>query len=158
MFGGPVLQFRGGLPTFEFHPVTGPFVVKGVRVTPIPLIHKNVSSFGYRTGNFADLTDCNRIPDASHALLRGVELLVIDASNRTRSDVHFSFRTAIDEIEKIRPKKAWFTHTGHSCSHVEVEKAIEEELAQRPEIAGIEVHAGFDGLVIQGIRVEAAPP
>lgn len=151
LFGGPVLQEGGGVASLELHPVTGPFAVAGVRITPIPLIHKNVRSIGYRSGNFAYLTDCNRIPDASYGLLAGVELLVINASNRRRSDVHCSFHTAMDEIEQICPKKAWFTHIGHSCSHVEVERAIEEELSQRPGLAGVEVRAGFDGLVIEGI-------
>jgi phosphoribosyl 1,2-cyclic phosphate phosphodiesterase len=45
----------------------------------IPLLHGFMETGGYRFGNAAYLTDMNIIPDASLALLEGVEVVVIDA-------------------------------------------------------------------------------
>jgi phosphoribosyl 1,2-cyclic phosphate phosphodiesterase len=120
----------------------------------VRLIHGDIEVFGYRSGSFAYLTDASKIPDESYQLLNGVELLVINALGRTEHAQHFTFREAIGEIEKIRPKKAWLTHISHQCSHREIEEIIREEVAARPALAGTEIHAGFDGLVIEGIRAE----
>jgi phosphoribosyl 1,2-cyclic phosphate phosphodiesterase len=157
IFGGPVLQEGGGTPHIRLCPVESVFTVSSIRITPVRLIHGDIEVFGYRSGNFAYLTDASRIPDESYPLLVGVELLVINALGNTQHTGHFTFHTAIYEIEKIGPKKAWLTHIGHQCSHVEIEEIIRQEVTARPALAGIEIHPGFDGLVIEGIRLEEVP-
>jgi phosphoribosyl 1,2-cyclic phosphate phosphodiesterase len=154
-FGGPVAQIGGGVPHMDLTPTDGRITAAGAVFTSVPLLHGAAEVLGYRSGNFAYLTDCGRIPDDSYQLLIGVDVLMISARGLAAHPSHFTFTQALGEIEKIRPKRAWLTHIGHECSHVEIEGTIAGELAKRPRLAGIEVHPGFDGLVVDGIELEA---
>ena len=62
--------------------VEGPFEVGGREVIPIPLLHGRMPILGYRVGNIAYCTDCSEIPEASRRLLRGLDVLVLDALRR----------------------------------------------------------------------------
>jgi phosphoribosyl 1,2-cyclic phosphate phosphodiesterase len=152
-FGGPVLQVGGGLPLLELTSIDSTFEIDSIRFDPIPFDRGDTFSFGYRFGNFAYLTDGNLLSPESYAKLTGVELLVLNAVSPGRSKTHFSFETACDAIERIRPRRAWFTHLSHRVPCVAAEAWIAEAVAKRPGLADIEIHPGCDGLVIDGITV-----
>jgi phosphoribosyl 1,2-cyclic phosphate phosphodiesterase len=154
-FCGPVTQIGGGVPHIDLTPIDGRITAAGAVFTAVPLLRGAAEVLGYRSGNFAYLTDCGRIPEDSYRLLIGVDVLVISATGLTPHPSHLTFAQALDEIEKIAPKKAWLTHIGHECSHAQIEEAIAAEAARRPRLAGIDVYPGFDGLVVDGIELEA---
>ena len=81
--------------------VDGPFTVGGVRVIPVPLWHGRLPILGFRFGSFAYLTDCNRIPDESWPLLRGVDTLVLDALRDKPHATHFSLSEAVEVARTI---------------------------------------------------------
>ena len=64
--------------------------VSGVRVVPVPVWHGQMPVLGFRFGDFAYLTDCNRLDDASWALVEGVDTLVIDALRDEPHATHFT--------------------------------------------------------------------
>jgi phosphoribosyl 1,2-cyclic phosphate phosphodiesterase len=153
-FGGPTLQVGGGLPRLQLVGVESSFVFDSIRFDPIPLNHGDEISYGYRLGNFAYLTDGNSLSEDSYAKLAGVELVVLNASNPQKAKKHFTFGTACDVLERIRPNRAWFTHINHDVTHAQAEAWIEEAIRERPGLAGIEIHPGYDGLIIDGIALE----
>ena len=55
--GNDVLGIRAANP--------GPFTLGGVEIVPVPLLHGLLPVLGFRIGDFAYLTDCNRIPEGS---------------------------------------------------------------------------------------------
>jgi phosphoribosyl 1,2-cyclic phosphate phosphodiesterase len=120
-FGGPVQQAGGGVPKFKVAAVDSTFVLDSIAFDPIPFKHGDENCYGYRFGNFAYLTDGNELPDDSYAKLAGVDLLVVNAIGPLASPAHFSFATALDAIERIKPRRAWFTHIGHDATHTEAE-------------------------------------
>ena len=63
-------QEGGGKPQLELIEVREPFEVLGRRFVPIPVWHGEMEVFGYRIGDFAYVTDCNRIPETSLAAAR----------------------------------------------------------------------------------------
>jgi phosphoribosyl 1,2-cyclic phosphate phosphodiesterase len=73
----PPAEQGGGIPQIELHTIDGPFEAAGVPVEPITIFHGARSILGFRFGSFAYLTDCNRIPDASLAQLRALDVLVL---------------------------------------------------------------------------------
>ncbi|MDR1989378.1 MAG: MBL fold metallo-hydrolase, partial [Acidobacteriaceae bacterium] len=75
----PSTEKGGGVPSVTLTEIAGPFCLGRVEFVPIPLQHGSRQILGFRVGRFAYLTDCNAIPDASFALLDGVEILVLDA-------------------------------------------------------------------------------
>ena len=127
-----------GVPRIEVHETEAPFELHGVRVVPVPVEHHYLTISAYRIGNFAYVTDCSAIPDESAELLRGVEILVIDALRRTPHPAHFTLEQALAEIDRLGPGTAYLTHLSHEFDHAELEK----------ELPG-GVHVAYDGLVLE---------
>lgn len=127
----------GGIPQLEPREIVGPFEVSGVRVEPVPLLHGRLPILGFRFGSLAYLTDCSAIPAASWPLVVGVETLVIDALRHKPHATHFNVEQALAAVERIAPRRTFFTHMAHDLPHVET-------CARLPR--GVEL--AYDGLVL----------
>jgi phosphoribosyl 1,2-cyclic phosphate phosphodiesterase len=127
----------GGVPELEPREIAGPFEAAGVRIVPVPILHGRTPILGLRFGSFGYLTDCSAIPDGSWALLEGVETLVIDALRHKPHPTHFTVAEALVAVERIAPRRAFFTHMAHDLPHAET-------CARLPP--GVEL--AYDGLVI----------
>ena len=127
-----------GVPRIDVHATDGPFDVRGVHVIPVPVEHDRLTISAYRIGNFAYITDCSGIPESSAAMLRGVEIIVIDALRRTPHPAHFTLTEALQEIERLEVGTAYLTHLSHEFDHGELEKELPEG-----------VHVAYDGLVLE---------
>jgi len=134
----------GGVPQLTTNEVRDPFFVRGVRIVPVPLWHGRLPILGFRFGSFAYLTDCNRIPDESWALVDGVDTLILDALRDEPHETHFTLGEAVAVVEQIAPRRAYFTHMTHDLPHAKTN-------ARLP--AGIEL--AYDGLVLD-IEVDVA--
>ena len=115
-----------GIPHIEVHEVDNqPFDVAGVRVVPIDVLHHRLPVFGYRIGDFTYLTDLNFISDAELDKVRGTEILVLDALQRTPHLSHFTLDEAVALVERIRPRMTYLTHISHRLGlHRELEKEL----------------------------------
>jgi phosphoribosyl 1,2-cyclic phosphate phosphodiesterase len=136
-------RLGGGVPQVEIHEV-GPetFSVGGVRILPVPLWHGRMPILGFRFGNFAYLTDCNRIPDESWDLVAGIDTLVIDGLRDEPHTTHFTVAEAVAAIARIAPGRAYLTHMTHDLGYAAT-------CARLP--AGVEL--AYDGLVLD-VRVD----
>jgi phosphoribosyl 1,2-cyclic phosphate phosphodiesterase len=134
----------GSVPRIDVHEVNGPFTVAGLRVVPVPLWHGRMPILGFRFGRFAYLTDCNAIPDESWALIEGVDTLVLDALRDKPHPTHFTVAQALEVVERLRPRRTYFTHMAHELGHAHTN-------ARLP--AGVEL--AYDGLVLD-VDVEIA--
>ena len=143
IFEGP-LQIGGGVPQITANEVRGTFFIRGVKIVPVPLWHGKLPILGFRLGNFAYLTDCNRIPDESFALIEGIDILVLDAVRDEPHDTHFTLGEAVATAQKIAAPRTYFTHMTHDLPHAKTN-------ARLPE--GVEL--AYDGLVFD-IEVEIA--
>lgn len=103
----------GFRPQLRLAEVTGPFAVAGILVTPLPLRHGAGETLGYRMGDFAYLTDCNAVPEATLASLSGVTTLVIDALRFRAHDTHFTVDEAIAVSRRIGAPRTILTHLSH---------------------------------------------
>jgi len=126
----------GLIPHIGFTAVdTSPFHVGGTCIQPIPMRHGAIRSTGYRIGNFAYLTDTSAVPASSIALLRGVEVLVVDALRWESHPTHLSVPEALALIEAVSPQRAFLTHVGHTLEH----EATNQKVGPRTQVA-------YDGL------------
>ncbi len=96
---------------------TSPFEVLGERVVPISLIHAHFNVFGFRIGDVAYCTDVNKIPKESWPLLEDLDVLVLDALRHKPHPGHFSLDEALEVIDRLKPKQAYFTHMSHELDH-----------------------------------------
>jgi phosphoribosyl 1,2-cyclic phosphate phosphodiesterase len=134
----PATQKGGGLPQIVTFTILGEFSVGRQEVVPVALYHGARPILGLRFGAFAYLTDCNRIPDPSWALLDGLEVLVIDALRDRPHPTHFSLEEAIAASRRIGARRTYFTHMCHDLPHAATS-------ARLPE--GMEL--SYDGLIVE---------
>jgi phosphoribosyl 1,2-cyclic phosphate phosphodiesterase len=93
---------------------TEPFELLGQSIRPIRLLHGKLPILGFRINDVAYCTDVSAIPDESWSLLEGLDTLVIDALRDQPHPTHFSVAQALEAIERIKPRRAYFTHISHS--------------------------------------------
>ncbi|MGN6506367.1 MAG: MBL fold metallo-hydrolase, partial [Tepidisphaeraceae bacterium] len=91
--------------------------------------------------NLAYCTDVSTMPDDSYDLLRGLDVLVIDALAWHEHPTHFSIAQAMEVVDRVRPKMTYFTHIAHGLGH-------EETNAKLPP----HVRLAYDGLTLQAAR------
>jgi phosphoribosyl 1,2-cyclic phosphate phosphodiesterase len=127
----------GSVPHITCHVVDGAFDLFGLSIVPVPIYHGRLLVYGYRLGDFAYVTDCNAIPPASMDLLRGLDVLVIDALRYTPHPTHFTIPEALDVIAQLRPRRAYLTHITHEVDHA----TTSHELPPGVELA-------YDGLTV----------
>jgi phosphoribosyl 1,2-cyclic phosphate phosphodiesterase len=137
------LQEGGGIPQLTTNEIAGPFAIGGVRIVPVPLWHGKLPILGFRFGNFAYLTDCNRIPDEAWTLVAGVDILVLDALRDAPHETHFTLAEAVAAAERIAPRRTYFTHMTHDLPHATTNARLPAgvELAYDGLVFDIEVHA-----------------
>lgn len=111
----------GGLPMIKQELIDGPFEVIGLRVTPFPVIHGRLEVTGFRISDgkvdMAFITDCNKIPESSLALLHGLDLLIIDALRYRPHPTHLHLDQTLEYINQLKPRRSLLTHMGHDIMH-----------------------------------------
>jgi phosphoribosyl 1,2-cyclic phosphate phosphodiesterase len=134
----PPPGYGGGVPKLVPFAIGGPFILGGLEIVPISLMHGPLPILGFRVGAFAYLTDCNQIPAESWPLLAGVRTLVLDALRDRPHSTHFNIEQALDVVARLRPERAYFTHIAHDLPH-------QATCARLP--AGVEL--AYDGEVLE---------
>ena len=112
-------------------------VVHGVDFRRIPLLHGALEIVGYRFGHAAYLTDVSEIPEASFALLEGLDQLVLSALRYKPHPSHATVEQALGWAKRIGAKQTWLTHIAHELGHEETNRALP---------AGVAL--AFDGLTV----------
>ena len=65
-----------------------------------------------------------------------MDVLIIDALRQKPHAAHFSVDQALEQIEKIKPKQAVFTHMGHELDYDEVNSRLPDNII--PAYDGLE--------------------
>ena len=92
---------------------------------------------GFRFGKTAYVTDFSAIPDSTIPLIEGLDVLVLDALRHKPHPTHSSLEQSLDWVERLKPRRAFFTHIAHELDH-------QETSARLP----IGVQLAYDGLRI----------
>ena len=130
------------VPSVLLREVEGPFELLGVKITPIPLEHGEMQVLGFRFGRGAYLTDFNAIPESSMTLLQDLDDLILDALRDAPHPMHQTVEQALALVERIKPKRAWFTHIAHDLGHA----ATNERLRK---MGYPNVQLAYDGLTFE---------
>ena len=89
----------------------------GATFQRIPVTHGRNTIAGYRFGSAAYLTDMSDIPEKSIPLLQGLDILILDALRREPHPSHSHLAKSIEIVNKLAPKRAFFTHISHDLDH-----------------------------------------
>lgn len=112
--------------------------IAGLSVLPLAFRHGHGSVLGFRIGRLAYVTDAKAVGGAERELLRGVDLLVLNALWWRPHPTHLSIPEAIEAAQAIGARRTVLTHLTHETGHA--------ELAGRLP-AGIE--PGYDGQTLE---------
>ena len=107
----------GGVVKLDPHIIDGPFELWGLKIIPIPVTHGNATILGYRFCDTAYLTDVSAIPESSLALLERLDTLILDALRIRPHPTHLSLAQALEMVERLKPRRAFFTHIAHELGH-----------------------------------------
>jgi len=130
-------------PILNAHAIDGttPIRVEGpsgvIEATPIPQMHGDIGTLGFRIRGLAYSPDVSDIPAASIPLLQGLDVWIVDALRFTAHPSHFSVKEALGWIERLKPKRAILTHMTTDLDY----EALRRELPEGVEPA-------YDGMVV----------
>jgi phosphoribosyl 1,2-cyclic phosphate phosphodiesterase len=128
----------GGVGRLDPHLIDGPFDLWSLRLTPVPVLHGNLPILGFRFRDVAYVTDVSEIPQPSLFLLEGLDVLILDALRHKPHPTHLSLEQALATVERLKPRRALFTHIAHELGH-------EETTARLPA----HVRLAYDGLKLE---------
>jgi phosphoribosyl 1,2-cyclic phosphate phosphodiesterase len=115
-----------------------PIDLFGLEFMPIRLNHGKGTAYGFRFGGAAYLTDHSDIPEESMQLLNGLDVLFLDALRHKPHPTHSTVERSLQSVEKLAPRRAFFTHICHDLGHA----CTEERLPPHVRLA-------YDGLEIE---------
>lgn len=121
----------GGIPQLDLEPFTPgvPFQVGSLQILPLPVYHGKLPIVGFRIGKFAYFTDVSRVPDETIEALCGVEFLITSALRHKPHSTHMSLGEAIELVNRIRPRQAYFTHMCHDLEHEDTNRELPPGMA-----------------------------
>ncbi len=112
-------------PKLDIHMLDGrPFDLFGLTITPVPVWHGKSPILGFRFGAAAYLTDHSDIPPESKAMLRGLDVLFLDALRHRPHPTHTTVERAVELVAELAPRRAYFTHMCHDLPHQSTESAL----------------------------------
>jgi phosphoribosyl 1,2-cyclic phosphate phosphodiesterase len=88
-----------------------------------------VNVLGYRIGDFAYVTDCSSIPAESERFLLGLDTLVLGVLRHEPHETHFSLNQGLAVVEKLQPRRAFFTHIAHKLDHDSTNRVLPPNVA-----------------------------
>lgn len=129
-----------GVAQFETHIIGDePFLVEGVKVTPIPVMHYKLSICGFRIGPLAYITDAKTISSDVIDSLKGVPLLVINSLRVGHHLSHMCLDETLDVIDQVKPGRAYLIHMSDRIGlH-----------AESPKLLPPGVELAYDGLIVK---------
>ena len=134
-------HFGGGLPQVIAHTVYpgAPFCIgEQLEVTPLEVTHGRLPVMAYRFNDFAYATDLSEIPPQAMEALRDLDVLVLDCLRFKEHPTHLWVEKALGYVEKLKPRRTYFTHMAHDVKH-------ERDSKRLPD--GVEF--AYDGLVVE---------
>lgn len=129
-----------GVPKLDLREVANhPFLINGLKITPVEVMHGKLPIFGYRIGNFAYVTDAKTISESEKEKLLGLDVLILNCLRvKQEHFAHLILPEALALIEELKPKRCFLTHACHMLGR------HDEIMAMLP--TGVEY--AFDGEVI----------
>lgn len=128
-----------GIPELNLNTISlEPFTIGDIPVVPILVWHLKMPVMGFRFGQFTYITDANRIDETEKEKIRGSEVMVLNALRKQKHISHFTLEEAVDLVQELKVREAYFTHISHQLGrHTEIEADLPEG-----------IHLAYDGLVL----------
>lgn len=131
-----------GVPAIRLHQIDAgrPLTIGDIDIMPVCVLHGRLPILGYRFGRFAYITDMKTIDDEQLPLLKGVEVLAVNALRFEKP--HHSHQLASDAVAFAHKIEARQTLLTHMCHDIGLHSEANARLPQ-------DVSLAYDGMVIE---------
>ena len=127
------------IPRLTLEKIQGPFKLFEKDIVPLEASHGPMGPvLGFRVGRFAYLTDVASVPGETLELMRGLDVLILDALRSAYHPSHLTIEDATKMALEIGAKRTFFTHMSHDVDYDVVNPTLPK---------GVEL--AYDGLCIQ---------
>lgn len=117
-----------GSPSFDLKIINDRknFKILETEIIPIRVLHHKLPVLGYRIKNLAYITDASFISDEAQMKLQNLDTLILNCLRKAHEHpAHFVLPEALELVQKLKPKKAYFTHISNQMGfHEETEKEL----------------------------------
>ena len=116
-------QVGGGKPRLTLHTIERDFTLFGLRIRSFYVFHGRLPVLAYRFDeqpggrSAAYVTDVSSIPPEALELMRGLDVLILDAVRFEPHPTHFGLYQALEVIAEVTPRQAYLTHLSHHFDH-----------------------------------------
>jgi len=116
-----------------------PVQIVGESFMPVKVPHGGCTVYGFRVGGLGYVTDAKTLPDRAKDILRGVDVLVLNALWFTRTHgSHFNIEEAIEASREVGAGHTYLTHLTHRVRHAELEERLPKGVSAAYD--GLEIH------------------
>ncbi|HWQ54356.1 MAG TPA: MBL fold metallo-hydrolase [Bryobacteraceae bacterium] len=116
---------ESNVPRLACHVLDGsPFELFGEQVVPVPVRHGSYTIYGFRIGRAAYLTDHSEVPAESLDLLRGLDVLFLDALRFKPHPTHSTVDRSLETARIVEARRVFFTHICHDLPHARTEQRL----------------------------------
>jgi len=128
-------------PQIDFRTFDGAFNVGNVRIVPLQVEHGPKPTFGFcfecEGKRLGYVPDCKHIPDATMSLLKGVDVMIIDALRHRQHLTHMTVEESVSALQEIGAAQSYLVHLCHDLDHATLESTLPDR-----------IHVSYDGLEI----------
>jgi|TARA_Y100000588_G_scaffold177208_1_gene191188 phosphoribosyl 1,2-cyclic phosphate phosphodiesterase len=116
-----------------------PVEIVGENFIPLTVPHGDCTVYGFRVGRLGYITDGKLIPQESLEILKGIDVLVLNALWFGKPHAsHFNVEEAIEASKEVGAEVTYLTHLTHRVTHAELEERLPDGL-----------YAAYDGLTVE---------
>jgi phosphoribosyl 1,2-cyclic phosphate phosphodiesterase len=134
-------QGRGkGVPRLKMLELTGVTDIAGFKVTPVPVEHGALKEcLGLRFDNVGYLPDVKRVSPESEALLKGLDVLILNCLRDEREHpTHLILPQSVELARRLAPKRCYFIHMTHDIDYEVDGKRLDDRM-----------EFSYDGLTVE---------
>ena len=126
-----------GIPEINLRTIDESFFFIGdIPIQPFIVWHHKMPVYGFRFKNFTYITDANRIDESVKQVIKGSEIIVLNALRNEHHVAHFTLKEAMALVNELEIPEAYFTHISHQLGkHEPVENSLPPN-----------IHLAYDGL------------
>ena len=121
------------------------FTIGSLNFHPFELDHEVIINTGLKISHAkvpdaqatAYCLDVKRIDETGYKALQGTDTLILDMLRENVHPTHMNFSEAMETVNRVNPRRAYFGHIAHEISHAQFEPRLPAH-----------VRLAYDGLVI----------
>ncbi|HLR37886.1 MAG TPA: MBL fold metallo-hydrolase [Chitinophagaceae bacterium] len=106
-----------------------PIHIKGLKITPIHVLHHKLPVVGFRIGDFTYITDANYIAPEEKKKIEKSRVLVLNALRKKPKHIsHFTLSEAVELSNEVNAETTYFTHISHQMgTYQKVQQELPKE-------------------------------